>query len=132
LAYATYYYGGVPYYYANDVYYTYNPGYDGYVATDPPPVADSSGGADGGPPPAGAPQASAPQSAPPSAGAGDPAQGGQIFMYPKNGQSAEQQATDKAECQQWATQQAGQVAQNGSDYQRAMTACVEGRGYSAR
>jgi hypothetical protein len=53
-------------------------------------------------------------------------------MYPKNGQSAEQQATDKAECQQWAAQQAGQVAQNGSDYQRAMTACVEGRGYSAR
>ena len=28
-------------------------------------------------------------------------------MYPKNGQSAEQQATDKAECQQWAVQQAG-------------------------
>jgi hypothetical protein len=24
------------------------------------------------------------------------------------------------------------VAQNGSDYQRAMTACVEGRGYSAK
>jgi hypothetical protein len=24
------------------------------------------------------------------------------------------------------------VAQNGSDYQRAMAACVEGRGYSAR
>ena len=29
-------------------------------------------------------------------------------------------------------QQAGQVAQNASDYQRAMSACVEGRGYSAR
>ena len=28
--------------------------------------------------------------------------------------------------------QAGQVAQNGSDYNRAMVACVEGRGYSAR
>jgi len=37
LAYATYWYGGIPYYYANDVYYTYNPGYEGYVATDPPP-----------------------------------------------------------------------------------------------
>jgi hypothetical protein len=57
---------------------------------------------------------------------------GQIFMYPKNGQTPEQQATDKAECQKWATDQAGQVAQNGSDYQRAMVACVEGRGYSAR
>jgi len=130
LAYATYWYSGIPYYYANDVYYTYNQGYDGYVATDPPPVADSSG-ADGS---AGAAPGGAQMQAAPAPGAGD--QGGpiagQIFMYPKNGQSAEQQATDKAECQQWAAQQAGQVAQNGSDYQRAMSACVEGRGYSAR
>ena len=36
LAYATYWYGGIPYYYANDVYYTWSPTYDGYVATDPP------------------------------------------------------------------------------------------------
>jgi hypothetical protein len=122
LAYATYWYSGIPYYYANDVYYTYNPDYEGYVATDPPPVADS-----GAAPTAGA----APAGAPPS-GDGGAAAMGQIFMYPKNGQSAEQQATDKAECQQWAQQQAGQVAQNGSDYMRAMTACVEGRGYSAR
>ena len=129
LAYATYWWGGVPYYYANDAYYTYDSSYDGYVATDPPPISgntDSSGGA------------TAPNGAP----AGDPSQGGappqsqgavgQVFMYPKNGQSVEQQTTDKAECQQWATQQAGQVAQNPSDYQRAMVACVEGRGYSAR
>src|SRR6266404_7982867 len=120
LAYATYWWSGVPYYYANDVYYTYNPDYEGYVATDPPPATESAAPADGAGPAAGAP---------PSDGG---AAGGQIFMYPKNGQSAEQQATDKAECQQWAQQQAGQVAQNGSDYQRAMTACVEGRGYSAR
>lgn len=117
LAYATYYYSGVPYYYANDVYYTYNPSYEGYVATDPPPVADATNAA---------PANAAP---PPGDGA---AMAGEIYMYPKNGQSTEQQAKDKAECQQWATQQAGQVAQNGSDYQRAMTACVEGRGYSAR
>jgi hypothetical protein len=118
--YATYWWGGVPYYYANDVYYTYNPDYEGYVATDPPPVTESAAPAAGAGPAAGPP---------PSDGGAAP---GQIFMYPKNGQSAEQQATDKAECQQWAQQQAGQVAQNGSDYQRAMTACVEGRGYSAR
>ncbi len=49
-------------------------------------------------------------------------------MYPKNGQSQEQQSTDKRECQQWAGQQAGQDGANGSDYQRAMVACVEGRG----
>jgi hypothetical protein len=114
LAYATYWYSGVPYYYANDVYYTYNPTYEGYVATDPPPVADSSG-------------SSGDVAAPSDGGVA-----GQVFMYPKNGQSAEQQATDKSECQQWAAEQAGQVAQNSSDYQRAMTACVEGRGYSAK
>jgi hypothetical protein len=130
LAYATYWYGGIPYYYANDVYYTYDQSYDGYVATDPPPVADPSG-ADGS---AGAAPSGAQVQAAPAPAAGDQggAVPGQIFMYPKNGQSAEQQATDKAQCQQWAAQQAGQVAQNGSDYQRAMAACVEGRGYSAR
>jgi hypothetical protein len=124
LAYATYWYGGIPYYYANDVYYTYNPSYEGYVATDPPPVADPNGAAGGGV------GAAPPDAGPPPGDSGGGA--GQIFMYPKNGQSAEQQAADKAACQQWASQQAGQVAQNGSDYQRAMAACVEGRGYSAR
>jgi hypothetical protein len=93
-------------------------------------VADSSGSADvsgSGPAPAG--DAGAPPDSGP--GPGGPV-AGQIFMYPKNGQSAEQQASDKAECQRWASEQAGQVSQNGSDYNRAMVACVEGRGYSAR
>jgi hypothetical protein len=78
-----------------------------------------------------APTAGAPQAAYPAAG--DPATGqqGRIFMYPKNGQSEEQQSIDKRECQEWAAQQAGQSAANGSDYQRAMVACIEGRGYSA-
>jgi hypothetical protein len=96
------------------------------VATDPPPVSDS-GNSSG--------SAQAPNGAQPMPQSSDPAQQGgtgQIFMYPKNGQSVQQQSQDKAECQQWATQQAGQVAQNSSDYQRAMVACVEGRGYSAR
>jgi hypothetical protein len=53
----------------------------------------------------------------------------QIFMYPKNGQSQQQQSADKQACQQWAASQAG--AQNPGDYRRAMLACVEGRGYSA-
>jgi hypothetical protein len=137
LAYATYWYGGIPYYYANNVYYTYDPAYSGYVATDPPPVGDpnGAGAGDGAGPGGAAPNGGAPLAAPaPGAAAGGPGAGvpGQIFMYPKNGQSAEQTAIDKAECQKWATAQAGQVAQNGSDYNRAMVACVEGRGYSAR
>jgi len=52
-----------------------------------------------------------------------------IFMYPKNGQTQEQQSTDRRECQQWAAEQVG--AANAPDYQRAMVACIEGRGYSA-
>jgi hypothetical protein len=120
LAYATYWYGGIPYYYANDVYYTWNPDYDGYTATDPPPVAESSPGAEG--------------SASPPPGAGDVPAGaaaGQVFMYPRNGQSDEQQSADKRECQQWAASQAGSGAANSSDYRRAMMACLEGKGYSA-
>ncbi len=124
LAYATYWYGGVPYYYANDVYYTWNPTYDGYTASDPPPVVDAAPGADGS---AVAPSASD-AGQPPAPGS--PASQ-QIFMYPKNGQSDEQQSTDKRECQQWAASQAGGGEANSSDYRRAMMACVEGRGYSA-
>jgi hypothetical protein len=52
----------------------------------------------------------------------------QIFMYPKNGQSEQQQALDKRECQQWASAQAGGAS--GPDYRRAMLACLDGRGYS--
>jgi hypothetical protein len=73
------------------------------VAAPPPPVA-------------------APPPATPAAQAG-------FFMYPKNGQSAEQQATDQRECEQWATQQA-HGATTGTDFRRAMVACIQGRGYS--
>ncbi len=139
--YATYWYGGYPYYYANDVYYTWNPSYEGYVATDPPPVAD--GDASGGAAADIAPQADsqgAPQGAPlnapldrPQSGPPIDAGGLQVFMYPKNGQSPQQQSTDKRECQQWAASQVGQgTPAQASEYRRAMMACVEGRGYSAQ
>jgi len=122
LAYATYWYGGVPYYYANDVYYTWNPSYDGYTATDPPPVSDASVAGDEG-------AAVQPTVAPSDPGPGPG--GGQIFMYPKNGQSEAQQSEDRRACQQWAASQAGTGEASGSDYRRAMLACIEGRGYSA-
>jgi len=77
-----------------------------------------------GPPMAPPPAAAAPPSAPatPAAQAG-------LFMYPKNGQSAQQQATDQSECEQWATQQAHGTT-TGTDFRRAMVACIQGRGYS--
>ncbi len=59
-----------------------------------------------------------------------PAQG-QIFMYPKNGQGQAQQAADRRECEQWATQQAGSAA-NPADYRRAFAACAEPRGYTVK
>lgn len=53
-----------------------------------------------------------------------------LNMYPRNGQSTTQESVDRRDCQQWASQQAGTSAANGSDYQRAMVACIEGRGYA--
>src|SRR5450631_2697657 len=84
--YATYWFGGIPYYYANDAYYTWSPDYNGYVATDPP---------------AGAAPAANDNQPPPAAGTG------QSYNYPKNGQTDEQQASDKYQCHQWAVSQSG-------------------------
>jgi Domain of unknown function (DUF4136) len=70
-----------------------------------------------------APVAAAPAPPTPAAQAG-------FFMYPKNGQSEQQQATDRRECEQWAAQQA-HGATTGADFRRAMIACAQGRGYSA-
>jgi hypothetical protein len=55
-----------------------------------------------------------------------------LFAYPKNGQSDEQQSTDRAECGRWAGSQTGSdgSAAGNMDYRRALTACLQGRGYS--
>ena len=42
---STFWWNNVPYYYYNDVYYTWSPTADGYVATDPPPAAPADDGA---------------------------------------------------------------------------------------
>ena len=127
--YSTYYWGGIPYYYANDAYYTWSPDYNGYVATDPPSGAAGAPEANGAPDVAGAP---------PPAGA---AAGGQTYNYPKNGQSEQQQQTDRYQCHQWAVGQSGYDPTHSSaptaggqqmDYHRALTACLEGRGYSVK
>ena len=71
-----------------------------------------------------------------------------VFVYPRQNQSAEQQASDEYECHRWAVTQAGfdpsANASGGaigeasgdtsrrSDYGRARGACLEGRGYSLR
>ena len=65
----------------------------------------------------------------------------QVFMYPKQGQSEQQQAKDRDECYRWAMGQIGaSTNQSGSqlsptqtsNYYRAMGACLDARGYSVR
>jgi hypothetical protein len=147
LGYATFWWGGVPYYYWNNVYYTWDPGYNGYVVNDPPPVAgqnadttadsaDAGGNYTQAAPDYGQPTAqpmAAPVSAPTGGGTGE------VFLYPRNGQSDAQTQNDRYECHSWAANQAGfdptrsgQQSGNAGDYRRAMIACLDARGYSAR
>jgi len=118
--YATFWWGGVPYYYSDSLYYTWSPADNGYVVTQPPPVAGEEpdqGGSAGAPAEAGA----------------------DVYLYPRNGQSDQQMANDRYECHSWAVGQTGfdptrggQQTGNHDDYRRAMISCLDARGYSAR
>jgi hypothetical protein len=68
-----------------------------------------------------------------------------LFVYPRNWQTPSQEATDRLECQNWATGQTGlefppadDTATVGisspkrQDYARAQSACLGGRGYSVQ
>ena len=141
--YATYYWGGNPYYYYDGGYYSWDPSYNGYVATDPPPVADTASGSgtdeappsdDGqapqsydvqpqtyAPPPTNPNNVVAsppPPSSPPvssTAPRGNFSGGiSDIIAYPRNGQNDQQTSTDKFECHKWS------VAQTGFDPTRSM------------
>lgn len=131
--YATYWWGGIPYYYANDVYYTWNPGYSGYVVTDPPPTDTGDSDSQSGNGTYDAAEPGDVQSNGYSGGSSN------VYAYPKDGQSEEQQSTDRYECHKWAVAQSGfdptqtsRATGNSTDYRRAMAACLDGRGYSAK
>ncbi|MBV8910581.1 MAG: hypothetical protein JOZ89_07460 [Gammaproteobacteria bacterium] len=127
--------------------------------SDPPPVASDSGttsdysgdsadyaayasaaGAAGGDTAAPAPPPGAPAAGEPgpvtaaSLGGGS----GEVYLYPRNGQSDAQAQNDRYECHTWAANQSEfdptHPSQQGSsaDYRRAMIACLDARGYSAR
>jgi hypothetical protein len=113
--YATIWVGGVPYYYANEVYYAHRG--NGYVVVDPPKEEVSQA-----PPPA-----------------------DQMFIYPRLGQSEQQQADDRYACHSWAVSQTDfdptqppggtpdtQRSERRADYQRAISACLDGRGYTVK
>ena len=108
-AYATLWIGGAPYYYANGVYYAAVPG-QGYAVVAPPQGVEAAQ-------PVPAPLAPKPLPAP--------------IVYPRNGQGAAQTETDQQECNRWATPQAGAMA-DASVFQRAVAACLDGRGYTVR
>ncbi len=120
--YETYWWDNVPYYYANNGYYVWNGDVGEYQQVQPPPqIAQQSPG-----------QA--------------PTTADNLFVYPKNGQTQQQQASDENQCSSWASGQTGYApapaagaAANESggallakrqDYLRADGACLEARGYS--
>jgi hypothetical protein len=116
--YTTVWWAGVPYYYANDTYYVWRDPARGYEVVPPPDDRQVS------------------TAAPPS---------DDVFVYPKSGQSEEQTSRDRYECHRWAADQTGfdptqpgggaapgQRSGDRQEYFRAMTACLEGRGYSVR
>ena len=75
-----------------------------------------------------------------------PSSNERIFVYPRQGQSEEQQAKDSYECRSWAVGQTGydptqlsagdikeaQRNQMRADYNRAQGACLDGRGYTMK
>ncbi|MCE4538864.1 hypothetical protein LXT12_16545 [Pelomonas sp. P7] len=52
-------------------------------------------------------------------------------IYPRNGQSDVQREADLRECNRWATTQPAAMADAGV-FQRAIEACMDGRGYTLR
>lgn len=113
----TVWFGGYPYYYANDIYYAWRPSQRVYEVVDPPRERED---------------VALPDSE-------------EIYVYPRNGQSEEQQARDRYECHRWAVDQTGfdpsesgggvargERADRREDYFRALSACMDGRGYTVR
>jgi hypothetical protein len=114
----TVWWNGIPYYYANDTYYVWDDAQRAYEVVDPPNGVDATG------------TTQAPAS-------------DQIFVYPNNGQSSEQQAKDRYECYRWAVDQTGfdptvggggvapeNAVTKRNDFFRAQVSCLDGRGYS--
>jgi hypothetical protein len=117
--------GGVPYYYASDPYYQWADSRSAYE------MVGNSPGIEAPRPPSPAPLKD---------------ESSQFtFVYPRNGQSTEQQATDRYECHTWSRDQTGfdptqpgggvKKDDNGprsGEYQGAVSACLEARGYSVK
>jgi hypothetical protein len=83
-------------------------------------------------------------SAAPAAGTSGTQKVPKVFLYPRSGQSADQQARDRYDCYRFAVGQSGfdplhagasppgGAGEQQSDFERAQSACFEARGYSSR
>lgn len=117
--YSTIWVRGVPYYYANDVYYVQSG--NSYMVVSPPAgeVVQT-----------------------PSQPVETPQQPETLYIYPRKGQSEKKQADDKYDCHSWAVSQTSYdptrppgdtpSAQKYADYKRAMSACLDARGYTVK
>jgi len=112
--YVSFFAGPRRYFYVNATYYLWEPDAYDYLVVEAPEGADE-------------------------ARATGSAEADGLFVYPARGQSDEGLAQDRFECHEWAVDQTGYdptLAAPGSkgraDYLRAVTACLEGRGYTVR
>jgi hypothetical protein len=110
--------GGTRYYYADDVYYTYEPMRRGYVVASSPYGDRDEEYEDE---------------------QGEETRDQDLFIYPMRGQSEQQQSDDRYECHRWAVKETHYDPTDSqydrddrSDYDRAMSACLTGRGYSVK
>lgn len=111
--YSSFWYGSTRYYVSDGAYYTYEPVRRGYVVA-PSPYGDDQAGEGG-------------------------SVDDELYVYPAQGQSEQQQADDRYECHRWAVDQTQYDPVESSydaglraDYTRAITACLTGRGYTVR
>ncbi|HSN73097.1 MAG TPA: hypothetical protein VLT59_16395 [Steroidobacteraceae bacterium] len=107
-------YGGHTYYRAHSTYYLYDGPARQYVVVEPPAGVPSLSGT-------------------------APATSDELFVYPARGQSEETTQRDRYECHLWSVSEVGVDPSLGetddrdrADYRRALTACLEGRGYTVR
>ena len=107
--------GAGQFFFANYTFYAWNEDRTGYVVVEKPPGAEA------------------------AIAATEAASTAEIYVYPNKEQSTEQQGRDRYECYLWAVEKSGfdpvagePDAARSSDYQRAIAACLEGRGYTVR
>ncbi|MET0293247.1 MAG: DUF6515 family protein, partial [Steroidobacteraceae bacterium] len=116
--YSTMWVGGSRYYFADDVYYTYEPARRGYVVARSPYGDDRDEEYDD---------------------ERSDSRDQDLYIYPMRGQNEQQQSDDRYECHRWAVKEthydptdSNYDRSDRSEYDRALSACLTGRGYSVK